>query len=1284
MPASSTDADGNKTSWLYDSEGNTIQKTDALGYVTTYTYEPVFNMMTSMTDPRGRKTTYTYDGDGNRVKETDPLGQTQSWTYDSHGNVLSATDKDGNTTTYQYDAFGDLLKITDPLGNMTTMTYDAVGNMLARTDADGHTTSYQYDGMNRVTLVTDPTGHTDQTFYDGEGNRTQTIDRDGHATLYQYDLRQRLVKMTDALSQIESYTYDGNDNRISLTDRDGHTTMCGYDVQNWMNTVTDALGDVTTTTYDLVGNVMSQTDADGHTTTYTYDPLNRRSTMTDALSEQTQYFYDTGAFTGPVRGTNCIQCGATPGSSLVTEQIDPDGSAGLHAGVIYYKYDALDRLVIKVQKQGCIGAGCPDTITGNDAVTTYTYDPVGNRLIATQPDGVETTYLYDADNRLIQETIMETSEPNDVTTTTYDGVNNVITVTAPNLNVTTNVYDSLNRLIQVTDSVGPVASYTYDPVGNRVSSTDGDGNTTSYAYDALNRLTTITDPLGKTTTDSPYDPVGNLLKVTDRNGNATMSTYDAINRRIGMTDALGNVTQWKYDPVGNMIKLTDANLHSTQYSYDAVNRPLCETYADGTMRCYTYDPAGNVTERQDAISGQTVTYSYTDLYFLMERLYAPSGANDTFTYDFSGRMLTNQRVNGSFTWPESFSYDSANRLLTSVQDSRAVSYTYDIPARTRAVAYPGGRTITETTDYRARMDHIGNGSSPPPIVQYTYDLSNNMLSRNYANGTTSSYTYNGNNWTISIAHQNPATFAGFNYAYDNEGNKQYELKSPNTSQSECYGYDATYRVTSYLSTVPGTSTNSCPGISAAPLHTQTSYVLDPVGNWISKTTNGMTQPRVHNSVNEITEINSTSLSYDNDGDLTNDGTYTYFYDEEHRLACVTTAVSCATFAGQYQYDALSRRVQKIANPTGSSSATTLYFYDNARIIEEQSTGGVTQATYVYGNYVDEILTMDRGGSTYYYHQNALWSVEAVTNSSGSPVERYDYCGGGTLQCGDPYGAVSITDGSFNPIPPNAWGTPHSAIGNPWMFTGRELDEEAGLYYYRARHYDTFKGRFLERDPLGYVEGANLYEFVRSNPVRFLDPNGTAATDPKVVDKLIRDLDADKFAVRDRATGELELLAKDDPNVEQMLRNRLAQRPSLEGSTRIEGILATVDADKVQNPQKLGPLVEGLCKCLDEDAKDRIISISDGILKNVVTGSDLLVATERLRAINCALSNCVKDAQDKDARKFLSDLWERIGGLGGGIDELQRVSRDILRAQGESEKTVDAVELSLDKRVRDCR
>jgi RHS repeat-associated protein len=124
--------------------------------------------------------------------------------------------------------------------------------------------------------------------------------------------------------------------------------------------------------------------------------------------------------------------------------------------------------------------------------------------------------------------------------------------------------------------------------------------------------------------------------------------------------------------------------------------------------------------------------------------------------------------------------------------------------------------------------------------------------------------------------------------------------------------------------------------------------------------------------------------------------------------------------------------------------------------------------------------MNRGVQSYYYHQNALWSPLALTDSGGNVVERYTY---------NVYGSVSILDSTYNPLPRNPWGTEHSAVGNSWIFTGRQLDEETGLYDYRARFYDSIKGRFLQRDPLHFAPGLNLYEYVSSSPADTTDPYG---------------------------------------------------------------------------------------------------------------------------------------------------------------------------------------------------
>ncbi len=103
--------------------------------------------------------------------------------------------------------------------------------------------------------------------------------------------------------------------------------------------------------------------------------------------------------------------------------------------------------------------------------------------------------------------------------------------------------------------------------------------------------------------------------------------------------------------------------------------------------------------------------------------------------------------------------------------------------------------------------------------------------------------------------------------------------------------------------------------------------------------------------------------------------------------------------------------------------------------------------------------------------NQQYSITAVTTLAGAITERYAYL---------PYGELAILNSSATPIT-------SSAIDNRYTYTGREWDSALKLYHFRARMMSPVAGRFLGRDPIGYVEGMNLY--LAALQMNKLDPLG---------------------------------------------------------------------------------------------------------------------------------------------------------------------------------------------------
>lgn len=1026
-PLKITDANGGERHYTYNEFGQILTETDPLGNVTTYTYDPRFQKIATITDPRGNIWTNTYDENGNLVTITDPLSCTTTMTYNEKGQVLTETDGEGYTFTYEYDASGNQTKIIDPDGNETVMTYDALGRLLTKTDARGNTWTNTYDLMGRIVDIEDPLGNHATFTYDGEGNRITATDYSGNTSTFAYDAEGRKISQTDADGNTVTFTYDAVGNMLSRTDALGNTTSWTYNSRNQVITETDALGNTTSYTYDPAGRKLTKTDARSKIWSYTYDAAGNLLTETNPLNQTISYEYD-----------------ANGNRTKIT---DPNGH------VTYFEYDAVNKPVKTIVK---IGDTAPEA-DEDDIVTVYTYDCLGRKVSETNALGETTVYEYNFRGQVIS----QTNDLGETKTYTYDENGNKTSYTTVTGNVITYTYDQLNRMATVGDTTGLFEAYEYDNSGNKTKITAADGNFQTVSYTAFNKPEILTDALGNTTSYA-YDANYNLVEVTDRRGKVTKNEYDALNRLVKVTDPLNNSSSLEFDEVGNMVKMTDAKGAQTTYAYDDANRLTTITYDNGTSKWVSYDAAGRIISKTDQ-NGDVITFDRDEVGRIVTRhYYGNDGIEDyryDYTYDKLGRLLTGTNAYGTVT----MTYDAAGRITSSDQNGTTVTYSHDVVNRTRTINYPSGASFTETFTLRDKIASIDHTISEINVAEYTYDALGRPVNRALGNGLNIRYDYNANGWVTGVSHRNGETeFLGFDYGYDKEGNRLFTSRTGDPSKSEQYEYDDAQRLTRFKRGALNPSNQ----IESPDF--QKDYTLDSLGNWTTVAENAVPQNRTVNSMSQYTAVGGVTHVYDSNGNLVDDGVNTYTYDYENQLIKITRKSDSQVIA-QYTVDAFNRRVKKTVG-----GVTTEFIYDDSRVIEER-VNNVTTAYYVYGLRLDEPVMMNRSGQDYYYHADILGSTAALTDSTGNLVESYIY---------NPYGKVTVYDEAGSPVAA-------SVKGNPYLFTGRRYDVESALYYYRARYLNPALGRFMNPDPKGFIDGMNLYEYAMSNPLRYVDPRGTA-------------------------------------------------------------------------------------------------------------------------------------------------------------------------------------------------
>ena len=1031
------------------------------------TYNP--DGTSAIVDALGRQTTDVYDGRNTNAAQENPAGYSIYKNYDHNFRPASITDQDNRTLTYQWSPDGaNLTYVKDAAGYETFLQYNAENRLTSVTDPRNQVTTYTYDGAlltsavrhtstgdlvtsytyttaedapqpaGLLKTITDARGHTTSFTYYSDGQLQTITNADNQTTTFSYYDTGLTKDVADPLGRVIHYEYDpaGNLTRVirnydpakSQNEENIYnlTDEFIYDDQGRLETKVDTLGNTTRYMYNDAGQLWKEIDPEQNTTTYEYHSDGNIKEIIDPLGHKTAYTYhqDTG-WVKEVRnnlGQVVRSYTYNPDGSLHTEtQPTPTGDFT----ITFEAYDDLRR---------------PTRVSDNEGRWhEVSYDAYGNPLTRVDALGRVTQYEYNDLGLLevVVENFKEIPDPGDDpnatnvrTEYTYDELGNLKTITDANDHITTYSYDPLNRLSLIKDHLSQVISYQYNTPENKVSVTDQNGFTVDYYYDLADRLDIIDYPGEMPDVNFDYNPLGRMTDMFDGLGQ-THWAYDNLNRIVSITDPFARTVGYGYDPDGKRASITyPAPLNKTvTYQYNALDQ--LETVMDGAapLAQYAYDSAGRLSSVSRP-NGVVTTYGYS-LSGLLESLTHQSSFAQLASYQYHYDPV------GNIDWVEEQVIHPHFTFLPLIinEGEEGLGELYQLPIEDGMLfeehlseGYPA--PLEEGPDALKREDPESippdSGYPAPDSASDAPETSFLQQLRDFLAGLFGP--------EIRPVSAKSSLFSDYPPPGIQEiENPLFEI------QTIDYSYDALNRLTGAV-------------YSDGRAY---SYTYDRVGNRASQTVDGIETVFQYDAINRLTNAGGVAFTWDNNGNLLNDGLNTYSYDLANRLIGISGPQSAISFA----YDGLGNRYQQIVDGKPQTYALDL-------------AGGLSQVlydeefSYIYG--LERLAQQAHTGEYETFLPDRLGSVRQVAGASGFPSFAQEF---------DPYGSLSGYAGR---------GSSHYGFAGEWI-------DSAGLQYLRARYYSPAQGRFISRDPFpGMIDqpaSLNPYSYALNNPVVYTDPSG---------------------------------------------------------------------------------------------------------------------------------------------------------------------------------------------------
>ncbi|HLJ88498.1 MAG TPA: SpvB/TcaC N-terminal domain-containing protein [Candidatus Angelobacter sp.] len=495
-----------------------------------------------------------------------------------------------------------------------------------------------------------------------------------------------------------------------------------------------------------------------------------------------------------------------------------------------------------------------------------------------------------------------------------------------------------------------------------------------------------------------------------------------------------------------------ADLLINRTEYDALNRATAATVPDGSVVRPTYNPASLLQSVDVNLQGAAVSTTFVD----------------NVDYDAKGQRVSISY--GSHSAPvanTAYSYDPLTLRLAALNTTRPGFPAGQQPAQDLSYTYDPAGNITHIEDAAQQTVYFAN-RKVEPSTDYTYDAIYRLVQANGRehlglNGGAPSRPWPSNYNDvprIQLAHPGDGNALGTyteQYQYDDAGNFLKLIHTGNNAADPGWARAYTYQEASLLE--PGKVSNRLTS-------TNVSGSVPWVENYQHDTNGNMTampqlQALTWDFKDRLQMTRRQAVNADDADGALQQGRRTY-----------------------YVYGAGGERVRKVTESAAGVKIKERLYVGVAEIYREFNGAGNA--------------TLERGTLNVMDNKRRIALVETLKGAKGVIRYQFDnHLGTACLEL-DNTGAV-ITYEEYYPFGSTSYQAGRSAAEvslKRYRYTGKERDEETGFNYHGVRYFMPWIARWISCDPAGTGDGPNLYQYVRSNPVKLIDSNGSDSTTPQ--------------------------------------------------------------------------------------------------------------------------------------------------------------------------------------------